>query len=136
MSRYTIVPSTETYEDSEENKSSPKKGSGHVPEPTRQILAVLCSLFCLFFGIIIGVILTVYLTHRSLSASNYLSTIAERSPITPEVGLRFHNQPFNGSLLKENVYRRPAGDEVDRAWQALGVDCKCRSSPSSYFKSV
>lgn len=30
---------------------------------------------------------------------------------------------FNGSLLKENIYRQSAGEEVDAAWEALGVDC-------------
>jgi hypothetical protein len=31
---------------------------------------------------------------------------------------------FNGSFLHENVYRQAAGDEVDAAWAALGVDCE------------
>jgi len=31
---------------------------------------------------------------------------------------------FNGSLLKENVFRQGAGPEVDAAWTFLGVDCK------------
>lgn len=30
---------------------------------------------------------------------------------------------FNGSLLKENIYRQGASPEVDAAWAALGVDC-------------
>ena len=30
---------------------------------------------------------------------------------------------FNGSLLKENVFRQEAGPEVDAAWESLGVGC-------------
>lgn len=31
---------------------------------------------------------------------------------------------FNGTFLKENIYRRPASIEVDAAWEALGVNCE------------
>lgn len=35
-----------------------------------------------------------------------------------------HTVVFNGSLLKENVFRQDAGPEVDAAWASLGVGCK------------
>lgn len=41
-----------------------------------------------------------------------------------DVRPNWHTQQFNGSFLHENVYRQPAGPEVDAAWAALGVNCK------------
>lgn len=41
----------------------------------------------------------------------------------PDVEIKYGIVRFNGSLLKENVYRQNAGPEVDAAWEALGVDC-------------
>lgn len=40
-----------------------------------------------------------------------------------EVGIRYSLQEFNGSLLKENVFRQDAGPDVDAAWDSLGVNC-------------
>lgn len=40
-----------------------------------------------------------------------------------DVGISYHVQEFNGSLLKENIYRQDASPEVDAAWDALGVNC-------------
>lgn len=31
---------------------------------------------------------------------------------------------FNGSLMKENKFRKAAGPEVDAAWASLGVECE------------
>jgi len=38
---------------------------------------------------------------------------------------------FNGSLLKENVFRQSAGPDVDAAWESLGVDYRSVILPSS-----
>ena len=35
----------------------------------------------------------------------------------------YHEQPFNGSFLKENIFRKDPGPEVDAAWASLGTDC-------------
>jgi hypothetical protein len=45
------------------------------------------------------------------------------APLMPDVDIEYEIVQFNGSLLKENVYRQNAGPEVDSAWEALGVDC-------------
>jgi hypothetical protein len=45
------------------------------------------------------------------------------APVLKEVDTSLHIVTFNGSLLKENVYRQIAGPEVDAAWEALGVGC-------------
>jgi hypothetical protein len=45
------------------------------------------------------------------------------APVLSHVPVKYHRQRFNGSLLKENVFRREAGPEVDAAWEALGLNC-------------
>jgi len=50
--------------------------------------------------------------------------IQKYSPILSEVDTSFHIVRFNGSLMKENVFRQKAGPEVDAAWESLGVNCK------------
>lgn len=37
--------------------------------------------------------------------------------------ITYHEQPFNGSFLKENVFRKDPGPEVDAAWASLGTEC-------------
>jgi hypothetical protein len=46
------------------------------------------------------------------------------APLVRHVKPAWHSMRFNGSFLHENVYRQAAGDEVDAAWAALGVDCE------------
>jgi len=46
------------------------------------------------------------------------------------VNIRFDTVIFNGSLLKENVFRQEAGPEVDAAWASLGVDYRALSVPA------
>jgi hypothetical protein len=41
-----------------------------------------------------------------------------------DVDISYQLVQFNGSLLKENVFRQSAGPEVDAAWESLGVDCE------------
>lgn len=46
------------------------------------------------------------------------------APLMKDVDIKYAYTSFNGSFLKETVYRRDASPEVDAAWEALGVDCK------------
>jgi hypothetical protein len=45
------------------------------------------------------------------------------APILKEVDNSYHAVRFNGSLLKENIFRQEAGPEVDAAWASIGVNC-------------
>ncbi|KAF3765436.1 hypothetical protein M406DRAFT_355917 [Cryphonectria parasitica EP155] len=47
---------------------------------------------------------------------------AKHSPVIQDVDVKYDTQLFNGSLMKEDIYRQGAGPEVDAAWEALGVD--------------
>lgn len=46
------------------------------------------------------------------------------APLLDQIDLSYQVVRFNGSFLRENVYRRQASPEVDAAWEALGVNCK------------
>lgn len=48
------------------------------------------------------------------------------APIIRDVPIEYKLHAFNGSFMDENIYRRPGSDEVDAAWEALGVNCKQR----------
>lgn len=48
------------------------------------------------------------------------------SPLLQELDIKFHTVSYNGSFMKETVYRGKPSPEVDAAWSALGADCKFR----------
>ncbi|KAJ5698487.1 hypothetical protein N7462_000492 [Penicillium macrosclerotiorum] len=48
--------------------------------------------------------------------------VSQYSPIIKEVGISYHLEDFNGSLLRENIFRQDAGPDVDAAWESLGVN--------------
>lgn len=47
-----------------------------------------------------------------------------KAPILKDVDTSMKYVTFNGSLMKENVFRQEAGPEVDAAWESIGVNCK------------
>ncbi|EGR52961.1 uncharacterized protein TRIREDRAFT_53824 [Trichoderma reesei QM6a] len=42
------------------------------------------------------------------------------SPLVRDVPIKYTYQEFNGSFLKENIYRNVGSAEVDKAWEDLG----------------
>ncbi|KAJ5158906.1 uncharacterized protein N7500_008557 [Penicillium coprophilum] len=48
--------------------------------------------------------------------------VSQYSTVVREVGVQYSLQEFNGSLLKENIFRQDAGPDVDAAWESLGVN--------------
>ncbi|PLN86124.1 hypothetical protein BDW42DRAFT_190327 [Aspergillus taichungensis] len=44
------------------------------------------------------------------------------SPLVKTIGIKYHDQTFNGSFLKENIFRQDASPTVDAAWGSLGVN--------------
>lgn len=46
------------------------------------------------------------------------------APVVKEAGVTYSPVRFNGTFMREDVYRQPGSPEVDAAWEALGVDCK------------
>ena len=49
--------------------------------------------------------------------------VSHYSPIMKDVPITYREQRFNGSLLKENIFRQDASPEVDAAWESLGINC-------------
>ncbi|KAJ5113603.1 hypothetical protein N7456_002137 [Penicillium angulare] len=47
---------------------------------------------------------------------------SQYSPILEDVRIQYSSQSFNGSLVKENIFRQDAGPEVDAAWESLGIN--------------
>ncbi|KHN94754.1 uncharacterized protein MAM_07350 [Metarhizium album ARSEF 1941] len=44
------------------------------------------------------------------------------SPVLRDVAVSYETQVFNGSFMRENIYRQQGSPEVDEAWEDLGVD--------------
>ncbi|KAG8413451.1 hypothetical protein J3459_015397 [Metarhizium acridum] len=44
------------------------------------------------------------------------------SPVLRDVSVKYETQVFNGSFMRENIYRQQGSPEVDKAWEDLGVD--------------
>jgi hypothetical protein len=49
-------------------------------------------------------------------------TVQYEPPLLSDVSIKYAPVDYNGSFLKENIYRRDASPEVDAAWEALGVN--------------
>ncbi|KAH9215776.1 hypothetical protein DL95DRAFT_388397 [Leptodontidium sp. 2 PMI_412] len=62
-----------------------------------------------------------------------LEHVQKYSPILKEVDNNYHMVRFNGSFMKENVFRLPGGpdSEVDAAWESLGIDYRSVAIPTS-----
>ncbi|KAG9232725.1 hypothetical protein BJ875DRAFT_466039 [Amylocarpus encephaloides] len=61
----------------------------------------------------------------------YLEHVQNYSPILKEADTSIHKVSFNGSFMKENVFRQGAGPEVDAAWESLGVNYRSVAIPVS-----
>ncbi|KAL3466918.1 hypothetical protein BJX64DRAFT_284070 [Aspergillus heterothallicus] len=78
-------------------------------------LAVLISIFA---GLAGG-----FIAYRSRDLDEMCSRhVSNYSPVLDHIPITYHTQRFNGSLLKENVFRQAAGPEVDAAWESLGIN--------------
>lgn len=61
---------------------------------------------------------------RKPTTAACLQKTSQPSPIPRDLEITYHEQQFNGSFLKETIYRQDASPEVDAAWEELGADCK------------
>jgi hypothetical protein len=129
---YSIVASTDTLDHLEvgQTRSQKRMDVRRMISRHRLITIALAGICLFWFGVVVGGAATMAWTIRNGSASNYMAKVEQRSPLIPDVTLAFHEQQFNGSLLKENIYRQNASEEVDEAWQALGIDCRTAQASS------
>ncbi|TVY34181.1 Oxidase [Lachnellula subtilissima] len=62
---------------------------------------------------------------------DYLEHVQQYSPILKDVDTSMRYVTFNGSFMKENVFRQDAGPEVDSAWESIGVNYRSLAIPVS-----
>ncbi|ORY17949.1 hypothetical protein BCR34DRAFT_473967 [Clohesyomyces aquaticus] len=105
------------------------------PTLTALLSCVLCSVGTL--GIVLWLGLRLQDGHLVFDADKFCIHHISRycknhlSPLVKEVEPNWHTVLFNGSFLKENIYRQSAGPEVDAAWSALGVDYRSIIVPAN-----
>ncbi|KAI1003967.1 hypothetical protein K3495_g4243 [Podosphaera aphanis] len=85
---------------------------------------VIMTLASLFIGVMIGISLPFNLNAKCWKYSHKWSQVQN------DVDNSYHIVQFNGSLLKDNVFRLPAGPEVDAAWDSLGVNYRPIAVPT------
>jgi len=68
---------------------------------------------------------------KTLSHSTILLSLTVSAPVPEDIPLSYSSIQFNGSLLKENIFRQPASPEVEAAWDSLGVNYRALIIPSS-----
>ncbi|KXT14331.1 hypothetical protein AC579_4009 [Pseudocercospora musae] len=116
--------------DRSEKKESRQGPSG----PSATQMAFVSIICCLSF--LLGFNLATHLRPSNLSSQDVIKTVSRPSPILSDLDIRWKEVRFNGSLLKENIYRKDAGPEVDMAWKELGVDYHAVIIPDSIAQSV
>ncbi|KAL8346158.1 hypothetical protein RB601_004036 [Gaeumannomyces tritici] len=140
--RQKSVPLTRATEDSdEEDHQWPPPAARDVPDIDKKqqqqhqqrclrtshlvsfALGVLLGPMILFVAGIPG-----YKTASSLPCS---SDARSYSPILGGKSMSYFTVAFNGSFMKETIYRRPPAADVDEAWEKLGVDYRPSVIPES-----
>lgn len=111
-------PSLEKGDAEEQQPSRHTAGDG-VPQ-----ISLPIAVYALFVCTGLAFILGWHLPPISNADAWCTQRLSQPSPVTRDVAIEYSAQHFNGSLLKENVYRQAAGPEVDAAWAALGVNCE------------
>ncbi|PNH38428.1 hypothetical protein VD0004_g8398 [Verticillium dahliae] len=90
---------------------------------TKRITQWMTALAVLIFTSLVSMRVGAHLATRPsrLDASCAAHT-TQWSPVLRDIDVTYSTKYFNGSFLKENIYRQKGSPEVDAAWEALGVD--------------
>lgn len=63
--------------------------------------------------------------HSRLDQSSAWSLTMNAAPLlNQQIDLSYHKIRYDGTFMKENIYRQIGRPEVDAAWEALGVNCE------------
>ncbi|KAH8650043.1 hypothetical protein BX600DRAFT_517261 [Xylariales sp. PMI_506] len=74
-------------------------------------------------SIIASGLLGAYIARGDVSIDSQCAAYTTQySPVLKDVNVQYSMTSFNGSFMKETIYRLPGSPEVDAAWEALGVD--------------
>ncbi|KAB5585655.1 hypothetical protein GE09DRAFT_1071466 [Coniochaeta sp. 2T2.1] len=75
-------------------------------------------------------LLGAYLGHRTKDLDSTCAAYTTHySPVLKDTGIKYSAVKFNGTFMKEDVYRQTGSPEVDAAWEALGVDYRAGVIP-------
>ncbi|RDW72708.1 oxidase ustYa family protein [Aspergillus mulundensis] len=96
------------------SKKRLKQRDNHRRAWTVSLCVFASTLFCMV-GISVG-----YWVHDLDETCSRHTT--HYSPVLSNVPIKYQRQRFNGSLLKQNIYRQDASPEVDAAWEAIGAN--------------
>ena len=100
------------------DKEGENHASKHMPVTLHLILYTVTIVTALVVGYTLGWAKT------TSGLDGCIRRISKYSPVTKDVPIEYSEQRFNGSLLKQNIFRQYASPEVDAAWESLGVNCK------------
>ncbi|KAF2033484.1 hypothetical protein EK21DRAFT_58412 [Setomelanomma holmii] len=120
---------SETLLPSAPSTSSLPLKSNAIDQSNREIRTAVKTLaVCTIVYFSAGLWLAFSLRHAAFVADpddfcmHHVSRYCETAPVVKDVRPGWHDKTFNGSFLHENMYRGPAGPDVDTAWEALGVN--------------
>nr|OQO25425.1 hypothetical protein B0A51_06508 [Rachicladosporium sp. CCFEE 5018] len=85
----------------------------------------------LWAGVTLSTIAVLTAVIAFTSRPSCIRQVAQPSPLLYDLEVKYHDQLYNGSFLKENVYRGPAGPKTDAAWEALGVNYRAAVVPEA-----
>ncbi|KIV95608.1 hypothetical protein PV10_03239 [Exophiala mesophila] len=87
-------------------------------EPWRVILGFILTAS---LALIAGVLLEHYLfSNKDWTCTSHVS---QNTPLlNQQIDLSYHTIRYDGTFMKENIYRQVGRPEVDEAWEALGVN--------------
>ena len=86
--------------------------------------ALKANLYPILIATLLSITLLSGVVLWSYSFAVCTQAVPQGSPLMRDLEILYQERRFNGSLLKENIYRQTASTTVDAAWEALGVNCK------------
>ncbi|EAW08969.1 oxidase ustYa family protein [Aspergillus clavatus NRRL 1] len=103
----------------------------HDEQPRERRLSFWMNIVLLVATAVISCVVGVFIGHQVPDLNKICSFhTSHYSPVVSNVDITYQPERFNGSLLKENIYRQDASPEVDAAWEALGVNYRSLRVPA------
>lgn len=147
--------SSDSYDEAGDNEALLGEAEARGPlKSSSKTHLTKCSIFLLLcisviLGLVVGLIIgssllrpsyNQYVRQTTQSSKARATTLCEQrltatAPLLEDVTIHYSTHQFNGSFMKENIYRQKGSPEVDAAWEALGVNCQSLpASPSGHSK--
>ncbi|KAK5996362.1 hypothetical protein PT974_01696 [Cladobotryum mycophilum] len=113
--------------DSDDGSEFLPRSSIRGPKQKSSVARSLVEPFIFVFILIVVCIVSLWAgtcipTRRATVDKTCAARTTQWSPVLRGVAIRYQLQDFNGSFMDENIYRQLGSPEVDKAWEALGVD--------------